>query len=350
MLPTSVQASSHEWSVQSIQASGGSAARSSVAPRVVTVPVSVDPSGKTDVSAALQRFIDAIPDGSTILFQKRGRYRIDTGIRLDGRHHLVFDGQGAILSSRGCSPTNSPFVLGWWTSSSYITITRFTLQGNNPDTGTNDTYHSDCEGQMGVAIYHSTHVDIAAVTIRRVYGDCVYLGDGSAPGVWSTAISVGHSRCIGTGRSGVAITAASDVFVHDTSFSEIGMYVLNIEANASNGGGTYVRFGHNRVGTYGLTKEYDGNFVDTNGAPGAAVHHIAVTRNVVTRETLSTRIQMPGTHDVVFSYNTSIVPSPGPVVAAFDNVDHVTVAHNVQPLKSGQFAWFRNSTNVVYVP
>ena len=49
----------------------------SVAATVVTAPTSIDATGATDVTAALQSFLDSTPDGSTVLLQPAGRYRIE---------------------------------------------------------------------------------------------------------------------------------------------------------------------------------------------------------------------------------------------------------------------------------
>jgi hypothetical protein len=315
----------------------------------VEVPPSIDATGKSDVSASLQSFIDRVPDGSRIVFQRSGTYRLSRGIQLNDRRDLDFKGGKSTLRVSGCAATNSAFVLGWSAPSAKIKIRGFTLKGSNPTTGTTDAYHPGCEFQMGVAVYQSTHVRLRHLKIRRVYGDCLYLADSDLGGSWTSNVTLEHSRCIGTGRSGVAITAARNVLVRDSTFDKIGMYVLNIEANDSTGGGAYVRFAHNQAGSYGWEPEFS-HFVDTNGAVGASVNHVAVVGNVVDGGTLSARVQTPGTHHIKFSRNTSAIKADGPVVAAFDNVDHVTVVHNHQPLRAGTFAWFRHCTDVTFRP
>jgi hypothetical protein len=298
----------------------------------------------------MQSFVNGVPNGSTILFPPGGIYRVTNGIRLDGRQRLTFAGNGSTLQAAGCNVANSPFVLGQFSSSSTITIRDFTLMGNNPDGGTSASYHGSCESAMGVAIYGTSHVDIENVTIVNVYGDCVYieLGPGST---WSDDITINNMTCQKNGRSGVAVLGGSHVTVSNSHLDTISMYPLNVEPNSSAGGGTYITFQNNIIGTFGWAASYEGHLVDTNGgAAGAAIHDLTISGNTVTGGTLNARIQYSRTSNIVFTNNTSNVAGQGPVVAAFDNSDGVTVSGNVQPLQSGVFAWFRNDTGVSYQP
>ena len=62
----------------------------------------------SDVGDALQRFVDGVPDGSTIVFRSGGTYRMDHGLRLAGRHDLVFEGNGATLQTTGRADSRQP--------------------------------------------------------------------------------------------------------------------------------------------------------------------------------------------------------------------------------------------------
>jgi hypothetical protein len=311
------------------------------------VPSSIDRTGGSDVAAALNSFIRSVPNGSTIRFRP-GTYRIDTAIVLDGRRNLVFDGDGATLQGDGCSPGDSMFLLGRSSANSGITIRDFTLRGNNPNGGTSSAFRSGCEHQMGVAIYGSSDVVITDVAISRVYGECVYVAEGS--GGWSSDITFRDSSCSSTGRSGLAVVAGTRVTVANVAFDKIGMYVLNIEPNSASGGGTYVTFRDNNIGTYAHAAQFGDNMVCTNGgADGAPIHHITITRNRVTGGTMRTFMWEPRNTDIVFTDNVSTVPADGPVVV-IRNADRVTVTGNVQPMRSGKFADFSGSTAVTYVP
>jgi len=334
-------------SVAVLVASLGNITTTQAAGKTYRVPASINRTGARDVSAKLNRFIRRVPNGSTIRFRP-GTYRIDSAIQVDGRRNLVFDGDGATLRGNGCGPTDSMFLLGWGRASSGITIRDFTLRGTNPDGGTSAAYHAGCQNQMGVAIYQSSNVVISDVAISRVYGECVYVDYGHGNHTWSRDITFRDSTCDRTGRSGVAIVAGTAVTVANVSFDTIGMYPLNIEPNTSDGGGTYVTFRDNRVGSYGHARQFGVHLVCTNGgAAGAPIHHITITRNRVTGGTLSTYMWEPRNRDIVFTDNVSTVAADGPVVV-IQHADRVTVTGNTQPMRSGRFGHFAGSTQVVY--
>jgi len=90
--------------------------------------------------------------------------------------------------------------------------------------------------------------------------------------------------------------------------------------------------------------------VCTNGgAAGAPIHHLTITGNRAVGETLSTYMWEPRNHDIVFSNNTSNLAAAGPVVV-IQHADNVTVTNNTQPLRSGSFTNFQDSTSVTYTP
>src|SRR5437868_5734424 len=61
------------------------------------VPVTIDPTGKVDVTKPLNNFIAGVPDGSTISFQQGARYRVEGTIRAKDRSGLTFAGNGATV-------------------------------------------------------------------------------------------------------------------------------------------------------------------------------------------------------------------------------------------------------------
>lgn len=338
--------------VGSLAGSAKPAAASTTTPATTTatVPGSINATGSTNVSAQLQNFINTVPDGSTVVFPTDAVYRIDSGLRLDSRHDLIFEGNGATLKASGCQGTDSAFVIGWDRSSSRITIHNFTLLGNNADGGTKAAYHAGCEFQMGVLIHQSNHIEISGVTIRNVYGDCVSVSDNDATLLWSTDVWFHDSTCKRNGRQGVLIAAGRRITVSNVAFKRIAMHVLDIEPSKVTGGGVDVVFRDSIVSTYGLSSRYRGWFVAINGTvQGADIHDLTVTGNRVTGSAMGMRIGVPGVKNVVFSGNISLVKAVGPVVR-LDQVTNVTVTNNDQPMASGSFAKFTNCTNVTYTP
>lgn len=56
----------------------------------------LDETGTDDVTEDLQRIVDSLPDGSTLLAPASGVFRIDDTVTIgEGQHHITFDGQGS---------------------------------------------------------------------------------------------------------------------------------------------------------------------------------------------------------------------------------------------------------------
>src|SRR5205823_2862363 len=63
------------------------------------LPGSIDHDCQSDVTDALNKAIDGIPDNSTIRFAENGCYRLDGTLTLDKRNRLLLDGRGATLKA-----------------------------------------------------------------------------------------------------------------------------------------------------------------------------------------------------------------------------------------------------------
>jgi hypothetical protein len=310
----------------------------------IAVPSSIDSTGRTDASAKLRAFIARVPDRSTIVFEKGGTYRLDNAIRIENRRRLTFDGEGAILRIAGCSIDDSAFVIDRLASN--ITVREFIIVGDNANGGTTDAYVSNCEGQMGVAVYSGSSVEIANVNIQRTRGDCVYVSEGGPDRIWSRHVWFHDSVCKLNGRMGVAVVGGSHVMVERVHFYKIALIVLDIEPNRVTGGGTYVTFRNNTVAEYGVSPRYTSWFVAAHGEPGSTVHDLTVTGNrvmggaprnpntTVTDAGLRTTIRVQRRQRVVFANNSTTVKGAGPALY-FSHVDGLTVTDNVQPLTKG---------------
>ena len=67
-----------------------------------SVPSSIDPTGSTDVTAALQAWIDSVPDGTegrpnVLQFGSTGTYLVQTVLNIGDRQNLVLNGDGCSL-------------------------------------------------------------------------------------------------------------------------------------------------------------------------------------------------------------------------------------------------------------
>jgi hypothetical protein len=324
------------------------------------VPASIDSSGGTDVAGALQQFVDGVPDGSTIVFRSGGTYRMGHSLRLSGRRDLVFEGNGATLRATGPGHlvTSSPFLIE--RDSRRITLRHLTLVGNNAEAGTADTFHPGAENQMGVAIYGSSDIELADVTMRRFYGDCLYIGSGAGQ-VWSERIRVHDSRCSLIGRSAVTIMAARDVTIERVVFDEIGMFVINLEPDYTYEGATGIVVRDNTIGSYGLTRHYTSWVLSAGGAHGATIRGVSLVGNAITGsassghegKALGLHVEIDGSRgprlDIVVRDNTSTRTVAGPSVI-YRNVTGGAITGNQQPLSTGQLATLPGSSGVTYQP
>jgi hypothetical protein len=329
-----------------------------------SVPSSIDASGASDVSAALNAFIKSVPDGSTIVFRAGGTYRLDQGLALYNRHDLVFEGNGATLRANNPGSTwiSGPFNVNSQRTSfgqnSHITIRNFNLVGSNPNTTTIYSPGSG-ENQHGVGIWGGSYIEVAHNTISHTYGDGVYVSGNDDTHVSADSVWIHDNTVSYAGRSGIAITAGTNVLIEGNSFDKVGLHVFDIEPDWSYQVNAYVTFRANSAGSYSLTTADVGFFFAVNApnAPGSTIRDVTVTGNTVTGTAragydgtprgLNTRVSGARRQNIAFTDNTSTTAAVGPVLY-FANVDGVTVTGNRQPLVSGSQAQFSDCTGVVY--
>ena len=242
-------------------------------PNGLAVPSSIDSTGASDASAALNAWIKGVPDGSTIVFKAGGKYRLDDGIKLVNRHHLTFIGNGATLKANGSGGTHTDTPFALWGLDTYITIKGFTIVGNNPTglyTGTGGS-----ENQMGVTIFGAKHVEIANNTIRNTWGDCVYVTNSELDGptyVWSEDISIHDNHCSSIGRMGIAIIAARRVQIERNTFDRMSLDILDIEPDwAAPRARRDILFKDNTIGTYAHSDLYRSHVLSICGNASALV-------------------------------------------------------------------------------
>ena len=293
-----------------------------------------------------------MPDGSTIVFPAGATYRLGSwGLGINGRHDLVFEGNGATIKIEGgCTQWHSGFGVGLDKPSSDITIRGFTLVGNHPNPG---QFGGSCEHQHGVTVHGSTNVEISDMTIRQVRGDCLYVGEYT----WSDGVYFHDSTCRSNGRMGVAIVKGQNVRIERVAFDKIAIHALDIEPNFADGGAINVDFVNNTVGTYNSCNCYGGSFFAANGDLDAPVRNVTISGNVVTGGSLWTLVGDEATgwsggrqhRNIVFTNNRSSVTAAGPVLH-FKHVDGLTITGNTQPLSSGSLVRLVDSVNVTYVP
>jgi len=201
---------------------------------VARVPDSIDATGATDVTDALQSFLDNVEDGSTIQMHAGGRYRVDETLWLVGRHDLEWDGSGATIEATTEVATNRRNIS--LSDSTWIRIHDLTIRGTNPAPSTFDEAH---QFEHGIWIDGGSDIEIAAVAIENPRGDCIYIGDGDGSLAWAERISIHDSTCKAPGRNGIAVVGGRDVRIESNAFEAVGLHVVDIEPNRVDGrGGT----------------------------------------------------------------------------------------------------------------
>jgi hypothetical protein len=305
----------------------------SITRRVISVPSSIDATGASDASAALQSWLGSVPDGSRIVFKAGGTYRMNKGLKVfSSRHDMIFDGNGATLRSNGGATNASSLLI---VSGTNIKIRNFNLLGNSPTPG---LYRSGLEFAYGVQTYGAHNVEIANVTISAVYGDGLMVGG------WSDTVWFHDSKVVSAGRNGVAILAGRNITVERVAFEKSGWATFDIEPWETSGGADNVKFLSNTAGTWNGQL---GFFFGACGVAGSVVSNVTVSGNTITGSPLTTYVTIDRRQNIVFSNNASSVAAAGPILD-FAHIDGLSVTGNVQPLTSGVLARIIDSTEVTY--
>jgi len=330
------------------------------------VPGSIDATGATDASSKLNAFIAGVPNRSVIRFDGGATYRLDKGILLSARNHIVLDGNGARLKLRGAGNDEAAaaFVLR---GSDHIWIRGFDVLGNNPNTTTIYTPAGQGGGEnqhvLSLSGWYggppSSFVEINNVTASHVYGDGAYLEGRNIKGVREPSHDVwihGNDWSY-IGRNAISSINVNDLLVEDNHFDKIGGAAWDIEPNFVYEQVRRNTFRNNRVGSFGHMPQFPGWFVVSYNVENSPLDQLVVTGNVVSGiassgfdgspRALHAKFASPASN-VVFRNNTTSRAVDGPAVLYFKNVNGVTVTGNEQPLLSSTLAMFVNCTGVSY--
>jgi hypothetical protein len=243
----------------------------------VSVPASIDAHGRRDVTDALTQFLAGVADGTTVAFPRDARFRVEGVLVLDALKDVTIDGNGAELFAEtdgaALTPPARRYRARWprlrehvaLQDAANVTIRNLTITGPNDDGG----YAAALEGQAGFAVYRSTKVTLDDVTVRRTYGDGVYLAGGSQK------VTIKNSRFTTIGRQGVAPVYASDVTIEGNHLDGIARSAFDIEPAVPRWIVDKVTIQNNDIGAYR-------NFLLAAGGAGAAVSNVRLDANHVT--------------------------------------------------------------------
>ena len=323
----------------------------------MSVPASIDTTGASDASAALNSFVASVPNGSVIVFPAGAVYRMNHGLKLSNRNNLVLQGNGATLRAYGSALSiyDSPITLA--DGNTDIAISDFTIEGNNTKTGT--AIYGGGEDQQGIAIYGGARVEVADSAISKTWGDGVYANETTATHAWVDGLWVHGSSFYNIGRMGLTMNAVNHGLLEGNSFDQIGMFVLDFEPDTANQGATDVTFRNNTANVYGLTPKYTNWFVAcANSIAGSRIDGITITGNTVTGQppastntpngasisSIFARVRMS---HITFTNNTGTRTGKGATgnaVLQFAHVDGLTVGGNVQPMSARTMTSVSDST------
>jgi hypothetical protein len=198
--------------------------------RVAHVPTSITRDCSVDVSAALQTWIDSVPDNSTLAFAAGACYRIDETVEIDGRNRLLLDGNGATLKSvtTGSRDRAQLQLKG----GSDLTVRNLIVRGANPHAGaTAAAYDPALEAQAGFQLNGATDVLLDHVQVYDTYGDFVYIGPGDGQRTPSRNVTVANSIFDRSGRQGISVTWGVNVTIEANMISDVARSMFDLEAN-----------------------------------------------------------------------------------------------------------------------
>jgi hypothetical protein len=295
----------------------------------VAVPVGIDATGGADVTDALQRFIDAVPDGREVRFPADSRYRIDGTLLVVERRNLVFDGNGAVFMAvaRGGERRSQWLVR----DSARIVFRDMTVRGAHARGGTSeDAYVAELEAQHGFELEGVDGVELDTVRVTDVYGDFVYVGRNPrrqpSRNVW-----IHDSTFMRNGRQGIAVTDANGVVIEHNDFAETRRSTIDLEPNAPSWRVSDVFVLDNTVGEGRLL------FVASHGQ--GRVNNVVIARNALTGHALTVDVvagEGGRRSNWIVDDNTSDTPLRRRALR-FRGVDGVRVRGNRQPV-SGEYA------------
>ena len=301
-------------------------------------PMSIDRTGTKDVTSALNAFIRSVPNGSTITFPHGSRYRIENIVLIEHRSNLTIDGAGAVFfattNGSGVPKTGPGAVQLYWPrhrnhflvyDSRFVTLRNLTIVGANKNAGTRDSaWVESLEAQHGVDFMGSRDSVLENCNISYTYGDFVYIGMGS------TRIVVHGCMMSRSGRQGITVADAHDVWIDGNHLERVRRTAIDLEPyegmDVSNVWITRNTFTSVRLDTIG------------SDAPGDA-NTVVIAFNHLIGEPLHVRStpRLPASHrrhDWFIVGNVSDTRFGSPVAAYWvENTDHVVIRNNFQPLQ-----------------
>lgn len=305
-----------------------------------TVTFAGDASGATDVTGALQAFLQGSPAGATACLATNGQYKVNGRISISARENgLTIEGNGARLFATVRS--NQALLL--FDRGRNLTVRNLTIQGLNPNGRTANAHEQAWEFGMGISMYGVINATIANVSILNVNGDGIYVDGGSR---WSDGVSIRNVVVDGTGRHGVAFTnGVRNVVVSGSTVRYTGMYPFVIEPDGVGAGADGITITGNAISHYTIDSSWGPYLFAATGRGDE--NNLEFSNNVVTGQKLRVAVQPNGyaRTNIRILNNRSDTRVAGPVME-FAGCSNLTVTGNVQPLSGGSLASVSGCSNV----
>lgn len=293
------------------------------------VPRSIDQTGNSDVTAALQAFLDRVPDGSTISFPHNARYRVEGTLTLTARRNLTIQGNGATVfaTTRGSRNRSQ-----WdFVRDQGLTVHDMVVRGANPNAGVGvDAYQAALEAQHGFEVLGSRDVGLNEVTVTDTYGDFVYVGSSHGP---SVDVRVEHSSFARSGRQGLSAVDAQDVRFDHNVITDTRRATFDLEPDSPEWQVQSIMIDHNQVGP--------GRLLFVAAAGRGPVNGVSIVDNTLTGRNLNISVVTPTgkrRYNWLITGNTSngVYGSPSGGAINLTRVSGITVTGNTQTLQKGR--------------
>ena len=294
---------------------------------VVTV-TQIDDTGATDDTAALQALIDALPNGSTLVFPLHGEYRIEGTLHVANKQGLTIEGNGSLFFAT----TTGDRTRSQWSfeGGSNIVVRDVNVKGANPNAGlADDAYVSSLEAQHAFNIYSTDGIELSHVSATDVYGDFVYIG--AQEGALARNVFVHDSMFDRNGRQGISITGGDGVRIIHNTIGDVRRSTFDLEPNGSSWGALNVDIEDNTIGRGRL------NLLSSAGS--GPVSNVVFANNLINRGAniwVGSK-QVRGPFTITGNVATlSWGSAAGRALLAFTNVDGLTVTDNKLPVDPGR--------------
>jgi hypothetical protein len=259
--------------------------------RVSRVPSTIDATGATDVTQPLNAYLNNVHRGTTVLFAKNGRYRIEGTLVVYGKTDVAIDGNNATFfaTTNGLAGPPPPNCQGngpchpnrgrmqWdFESDTDLYVHNTNVIGSSTAAGVGGTYIVAYEAQHAYNIGSGHNIVIDHVTAKNTWGDLMYIGGGNANKP-ATDVVVANSTLDGASRQCFTVVDASHVLIYHNS---IGLHLgctrslFDFEANVASSVISYVDIQGNLLG-----HSHFNTFND--GGAAASEHDITVDGNTM---------------------------------------------------------------------